>query len=117
MKNGKLIRAGSAKRSPVKTGAIAAPVVLATDVMPAVADRSLALTIAMTYDCRVGTSIWLMLKRSSRTTIAEDRFGISGTRINKTLDGRCVKTMVFTKPNFDARRDASSAEIPANTFA
>ena len=38
---------------------MAAPVVRATPVTPAAAERSSGSTTAMTYDWRVGTSIWL----------------------------------------------------------
>ncbi len=49
---------------------MAAPVVRATPVTPAAAERSSGSTTAMTYDWRVGTSIWLRLNRRSRTTTA-----------------------------------------------
>ena len=49
---------------------MAAPVVRAMPVTPAAAERSSGSTTAMTYDWRVGTSIWLRLKRSSRTATA-----------------------------------------------
>src|SRR6202163_3016680 len=106
MKNGALIREGRANINPTNNGLIAAPVVRATPVIPAAAERSSALTTAMVYDCLVGTSIWLMLKRKSKTEMARGRFGISGTRISKIFDGRCVATIVFTKPNRAASRDA-----------
>src|SRR5712692_1758704 len=106
MKNGRLISEGLANRSPAKTGAMAAPVVRATPVIPAAEDRSSARTMAMVYDCLVGTSIWLILKRSRSSRIARERFGISGTRMSRMLDGRCVYTIVLTKPNLDANRDA-----------
>src|SRR5690242_330164 len=111
MKNGRLIKDGRANIHPANTGAIAAPVVRATPVIPAAADRSSGRTTAMTYDCRVGTSIWLMLNRASSTRIASARVGISGTSSSRMLDGRCVKTIVSTRPNRAARRDASSADI------
>src|ERR1700722_12168265 len=117
MKNGKLIREGLANRSPAKTGASAAPVVRATPVMPAAEDRSSGRTMAMVYDCLVGTSIWLMLKRNRSTKTDRERFGIRGTRMSRMLEGRCVYTIVLTKPNRDAKRDATKAETPAKTFA
>jgi len=58
-----------------------------------------------------------MLKRRSITKIARERFGISGTRMSRTLDGRCVNTIVLISPNFEANRDATNAETPAKTFA
>ncbi len=117
MKNGKLINKGCANINPTNTGATEAPTVRATPVTPAAADRSSGRTIAIVYDCRVGTSIWLMLKRRSRTATARGRLGIRGIRMSKMFEGRCVKTIVFTSPNRAANRDASNAEIPAKTFA
>ena len=117
MKNGTLIDAGWANKIPAKTGANAAPVVLDMPAMPAAADRSCGGTTAIVYDCRVGTSIWLILNRRSRTAIASETVGIRGIRIRRILEGRCVKTMVFTRPKRDARRDARSAETPEIKFA
>ena len=87
-KNGTFLKAGRANSRPAKYGAIAAPVVRATPVIPAAADLSSGPTTAITYDWRVGTSIWEMLKRRSNTMIAERRFGMSGTNINNTFEGR-----------------------------
>ena len=67
----------------------------------------------MTYDCLVGTSIWLMLNRRSRTAIAAASVGISGTSIRRMFDGRWVATIVLIKPMRAASRAASSAEQPA----
>ena len=51
---------------PTNHGAIEAPTVRATPVIPAAAERSSGRTTAIKYDCLVGTSIWLMLKRSEQ---------------------------------------------------
>src|ERR1700682_6320169 len=110
MKNGTFISDGCENKNPANNGLMAAPVVRATPVIPAAADRSSALTTAMVYDCRVGTSIWLILKRTSRTRTAKERFGISGIRMSRTFEGRCVRTMVFISPMRDASREGSSAE-------
>src|SRR5262245_51968777 len=110
MRNGRLTIEGFANKNPAKTGAMAARVVRAAPVMPAVEDRSSARTMVIVYECLVGTSIWLMLKRSRSTRIARGRLGISGTMISRMLEGRCVYTMVLTKPNRDASRDATNAE-------
>ena len=56
----------------------------------------------MIYDCRVGTSIWEMLNRRKSTATANGKFGISGTRISRMLDGRWVKTIVLTSPKREA---------------
>jgi hypothetical protein len=61
--------------------------VLATPVTPPAAARSPGVTTAITYDCRAGTSIWLMLKRTRSTATADHNDGISGTRIRRTFDG------------------------------
>src|SRR5207248_9664056 len=58
-----------------------------------------------------------MLNRTSSTSTARLRFGISGTRMSKTFDGKCVTTIVRTSPMRVAKRDASRAEIPARTLA
>jgi hypothetical protein len=58
-----------------------------------------------------------MLKRKSRTEIANVSVGIKGTRIKSMFEGRCVNTIIFTSPNRLARREAPNAEIPSNVFA
>ena len=98
-------------------GEIAAPVVRAMPVTPAAADRSSGSTTAMTYDWRVGTSIWLRLNRSSRTAIASGSVGISGTRISRMFEGRWVKTIVLMRPNRAAIRAADSDDTAARRLA
>ena len=99
MKNGDGCRGRRSRpAAPTVPATIAAPVVRAIPVTPAAAERSSGSTTAITYDWRVGTSIWLRLKRSSSTPIASGRFGISGTRISSRFDGRWVKTIVLTRP-------------------
>src|SRR4051812_18919304 len=107
MKKGRLISVGWANITPTKSGLIAAPSVLATPVTPPAADRSSAVTTAIVYDCLAGTSIWLMLNRTSKTAIAVRNVGISGTMIRRTFDGKWVATMVVIRPNRDARRAAT----------
>jgi hypothetical protein len=58
-----------------------------------------------------------MLNRSSRTAIAEGKLGISGTRSKRILEGRCVKTIVLTRPTREATQAAARAEIPARMLA
>src|SRR6516165_12373981 len=117
MKKGTSINIGRENRKPAKIGLIAAPAVLATPVIPPAADRSSGQTSASVYDCLVGTSIWLMLNRTSSTRTASLRFGMRGTRIRRTFDGKCVTTIVLTKHIRVARREANTAEIPARRFA
>src|SRR5258706_15203915 len=111
------ISAGCANKNPTNKWLIAAPVVRATPVIPAAADRSSGRTTAIVYDCRVGTSIWLMLKRKSSTATASGRLGIRGKRISSRFEGRWVKTIVRIRPKRAASRDASKAETPAHRFA
>jgi hypothetical protein len=117
MRNGRPARAAVAMSGVEIAGEIAAPVVRAIPVTPAAADRSSGSTTAMTYDWRVGTSIWLRLNRRSRTAIASGRLGMIGTRMRSTFDGRCVNTMVFTSPIRAAIRDADSDDTAASMFA
>ena len=86
-------------------------------VTPAAAERSSGSTIAIVYDCRVGTSICEMEKRRSSTAIASGCVGMSGTSARSTLEGRCVATIVFTSPMRRAMAAAESAENPASTLA
>jgi len=116
-KEGQVDELRSSEQGPAKNGASEAPVVLATPVIPAAADLSSGTTIAIVYDCLVGTSICEMLNRTSRTSTASCSVGISGTKISRILDGRCLNTIVRTRPICAASRDASSAEIPANILA
>jgi len=116
-KNGRLISLGRANMRPTRRGLSAAPMVRATPVMPPAAARSAGDTTAMTYDCLAGTSIWLMLNRTRSTTAADHNDGISGTRISRMFEGRCVNTIVLIRPMRAASRDASSAENPAKMFA
>src|SRR4030042_5944543 len=110
MTKGKLSRAELARRGPVTTGAIEAPVVRATPVIPAAAERLSGSTTAMVYDWRVGTSIWEMLKRSKSSRIASGRDGISGTNISRILDGIWVKHMGLHRPIFFDRLSARTVE-------
>ena len=71
----------------------------------------------MTYDWRVGTSIWLRLNRRSRTATASGSVGISGTRMSSTFDGRWVKTIVLISPNRAAIRAADSDDTAASRLA
>ena len=45
------------------------------------------------------------------TRTAHPNDGISGTRMSRTFDGTCVKTIVLIRPVRAASRDATSAEI------
>src|SRR6266478_2056277 len=116
MKNGTLIQEGRANIKPTNKGLMAAPVVRATPVIPAAAERPSARTTAIVYDCLVGTSIWLILKRTRRTKTASLRLGISGTRMIRMFEGRWGKTIVLNWPEREERRVASSGEIPAKAF-
>src|SRR5438105_3736781 len=57
-----------------------------------------------------------MLKRRRSNNTASKRLGISGTRMRRTFEGRCVITIVQIRPMRAASREARRAEIPANEF-
>ena len=78
-----------------------------TDVMPAAAARSAGETTAITYELRVGTSICdsALRRRSNATT--HPRSDANGTMSSSTLDGRCVNTIVLTRPIRCAMRAAT----------
>src|SRR5512136_1600446 len=97
--------------APVIDGEMATPVVRATPVTPAAADRSSGSTTAIVYDWRVGTSICEMLKRSSKTMTANGKVGIKGTRISKMFDGMWVKTLVLHHTDFDRTVISYNADI------
>ena len=80
---------------------MAAPVVRATPVTPAAADRSSGSTTAMVYDWRVGTSICEMLNRSNKTMTASGKVGINGTKINRMFEGMCVNALVLHHTELD----------------
>src|SRR6266508_1833162 len=71
-------------------------------VIPLAYERSCGFTTAATYDCRVGTSISTNDSRTRNSTIAIFTLGAKGTAIRTRLEGKCVNTIVFTKP---MRRD------------
>lgn len=54
-------------------------------------------------------------KRNIRNNNASGSVGISGTRIRKMFDGRCVNTMVLIKPMRRASRGAASCENALST--
>src|SRR6266852_4326731 len=85
-------------RNPDNKGLAAVARLRGTVVTLAAAARSAGGTTAMTYELRVGTSICERALRASSSTIANGRFGMNGTSSSSTLDGRWVKTIVFTRP-------------------
>src|SRR5665647_470343 len=101
-------------RYPARTGPAAAARLRGTSVMLAAAARSDGGTTAMTYELRVGTSIWDRKLRASSKAIAQPNVGMNGMRINSMLAGRCVNTMVFTNPNRLAMRVAARYERAEN---
>src|SRR5512139_1688860 len=117
IKKGTLSREAFPRRGPATMGDREDPVVRAMPVIPAAAERSSGLTTAMVYDWRVGTSIWEMLKRISKTVMASGKLGMRGTRINRILEGMCVKTIVLISPILEATLAAARAEMPASTLA
>src|SRR5512143_3692522 len=98
--------------APVIEGEMAAPVVRATPVTPAAAERSSGSTTAIVYDWRVGTSICEMLKRSSSTSTANGSVGINGTRISRTFEGICVNALVLHYTDLDRPFISYNADLP-----
>src|SRR5439155_4726972 len=84
---------GAASRGPI--GRVTYRAVL---VIPAAAVRSPGSTTPTTYACRVGTSICESAKRESRSAIATPWLGARGIVARRTFDGRCVKTIVLSRP-------------------
>ena len=76
-----------ARNRPAKAGDTDAPNERAIVVIPEAAERSSGETTAIVYDCRVGTSICEILKRSNKTVIANHENGVKGTRQSKIFDG------------------------------
>src|SRR6266581_4360075 len=66
--------------------------------MPLANVRSLGRTTAETYDWRVGTSISTSASRHRNSTIATFNEGANAVATKNMLEGKCVKTMVFTSP-------------------
>ena len=79
-------------------------------VMLAAAGSSGGVTTAITYDVRAGTSICERVLRISSNVMAIPGVGAKGTNIKQTFDGRCVKTIVFTRPIRRASRAAIGYE-------
>src|SRR5437868_10671492 len=78
-----------------------------TDVTLAAAARSAGATTAITYELRVGTSICDSALRASNSATAHERLDANGTSSSRTLDGKCVNTIVLTRPNRFAMRVAA----------
>jgi hypothetical protein len=66
--------------------------------MLAAAARSPGVTTDITYEVRVGTSICESALRVSRRASAIQRLGAKGTRSRHMFAGRCVNTIVLTRP-------------------
>jgi hypothetical protein len=58
-----------------------------------------------------------MLKRIRSIAIANERFGMRGTNINKIFEGMCVNTIVLIRPILEATHAAVRAERPARILA
>src|SRR6516162_7919313 len=100
----------SPSKQPARTGLAAPARLRGAAVTLAAAGRSDGVTTAMTYDVRAGTSIWERVLFISSSAIAISSVGAKGTSIKQTFDGRCVKTIVFTRPMRRASRTAIGYE-------
>src|SRR3954454_17423776 len=94
-------------RYPDSKGLAALARLRGTDVTLAAAARSAGGTTAITYELRVGTSICDNALRTNRSAIAYPSAGMNGIRIRQTLEGRCVNTMVLSRPIRLAMRAAT----------
>src|SRR4051794_8789846 len=96
-----------ARSAPEIAGLIAAARLRGTAVKLAAAGRSAGVTTAKTYDVRAGTSICdsADLTSSKRSTIV--RFGINAATTKQIAAGKCVNTIVFTRPTFVPRYPAT----------
>src|SRR6266581_1627361 len=86
-----------------------------TDVRLAAAARSLGATTAITYELRVGTSIWDNALRARRSAMATPSEGAKGISTSRRLEGKCVNTIVLTRPNRSAMRVATRYESAEKT--
>src|SRR5947209_3140622 len=86
-----------------------------TAVMLAAAGRSTGVTIDITYELRVGTSICDSALRMNSSTITGLSAGMNGIRIRQMLDGMCVHTIVATSPKRFAKRTATRYEPAVST--
>src|SRR5437764_2076985 len=77
---------------------------------------SVGATKAATYDCRVGTSISTKASRAKNNKIANFADGAKGTAISSRLEGKCVKTIVFTNPIRRASHAAPRCERAFKTW-
>src|SRR5512136_1463144 len=85
-------------------------------VKPAAGVRSASSTMAMTYDWRVGTSIWERDWRQRSRATAVTGVGAKATAMRKTLDGTWLKTMVRRRPIRRAIRSASRNEAAVTSW-
>ena len=97
----------AASSAPASVGLAAAARLRGTEVTLAAAARSSAATTAMTYEVRVGTSIWESALRTSNSVIASGRLGANGTSARQRFAGRCVNTMVLMRPILSAIQAAA----------
>src|SRR5450759_728824 len=100
---------------PARNGLAAAARLRGTDVMLAAAGRSAGVTIAITYELRVGTSICDSALRTNSSAMTQLRSGMKGIATRHRLEGRWVNTMVLTRPMRLAMRTATRYESAVST--
>src|SRR5439155_1667055 len=81
------------------------------------AGLSAGVTTAMTYALRVGTSICDRALRASSSASAISRLGANAARMSRTLEGRWVNTIVFSRPMRRAIAGAASCEAALSSPA
>src|SRR3954454_19116807 len=101
---------------PEIAGLIAEARLRGTAVTLAAAARSAGFTTAITNEVRVGTSIWARADLTSNRMRTIVKLGENAATIRQMLEGMCVNTIVFTRPNRFARRAATGYENALSTF-
>src|SRR4051794_41909218 len=99
MTNGAAIITPPTSSGAAISGDTATPRLRAIPVTPAAADRSSGSTIAIVYDWRVGTSLWLIAERARSTSAGGGRGGMKGRGDKNTVQGRGVDNQGIEEPN------------------
>src|SRR6266542_1057788 len=98
---------GVANKAPARAGLMDDARLRGTAVTLAAAVRSAGVTTAITYEVRVGTSIWASAARTSSRPSTIGRLGENAASTRQRLDGMWVNTMVLTSPKRRASRTAT----------
>src|SRR5919108_3748325 len=102
---------------PPIAGPTAHPALRATLVIPLAYVYADGGTTAMTYDWRVGTSISTSASLARNNAAARDSVGAVGASMSSMLDGKCVNTIVLTRPMRRAIQAAARCDTTLSTRA